>query len=104
MGHFPLLSRALAPMLRWMKDEALPFWGTIGVDYIRGGFHERLDLRGQPILDVPKRLMVQGRQLYVFSHAGLLGWHYGARHLAGRCVEYLVESFYRGDGNPGWVY
>jgi hypothetical protein len=29
--------------------------------------HERLDLQGNPIHDVPKRLMVQGRQLYATS-------------------------------------
>jgi mannose/cellobiose epimerase-like protein (N-acyl-D-glucosamine 2-epimerase family) len=46
--------------------------------------------------------MVQGRQFYVYCHAGLLGWHYDARRLAGRCVEYMVKSFYRRDGNPGW--
>jgi mannose/cellobiose epimerase-like protein (N-acyl-D-glucosamine 2-epimerase family) len=104
MGDFPILCRALVPMLAWMKQEALPFWGTVGVDHTRGGFHERLDLQGQPILDVPKRLMVQGRQLYVYCHAGLLGWHSDARRLADRCVEYMVKSFYRRDGNPGWVY
>jgi mannose-6-phosphate isomerase len=87
-----------------MKQEALPFWGTVGVDDTRGGFHERLDLQGHPIFDVPKRLMVQGRQLYVFCHAGQLGWHSDARRLADRCVEYMVKSFYRRDGNPGWVY
>ena len=67
-----MLRSALVPMLAWMKDKALPFWGTVGADHIRGGFHERLDLQGRPILDVPKRLMVQGRQLYVYCHAGLL--------------------------------
>ena len=104
MGDFPILRRASAPILAWMKQEALPFWGTVGVDDTRGGFHERLDLQGHPIFDVPKRLMVQGRQLYVFCHAGLLGWHSDARRLADRCVEYMVKSFYRRDGNPGWVY
>jgi mannose-6-phosphate isomerase len=104
MAEFPLLRQALVPMLAWLKQEALPFWGTVGVDYARGGFHERLDLQGQPILDVPKRLMVQGRQLYAHCHAGLLGWHSDSRTLANRCVEYMVTSFYRRDGNPGWVH
>ena len=42
MGDFPILRRELVPMLAWMKQEALPFWGTVGVDETRGGFHERL--------------------------------------------------------------
>jgi mannose/cellobiose epimerase-like protein (N-acyl-D-glucosamine 2-epimerase family) len=104
MSEFPMLRQALAPMLAWTKNDALPFWGTVGADHGRGGFHERLDLQGGPILDVPKRLMVQGRQLYVYCHAGLLGWHSEAGRLADRCVEYMVTSFYRRDGNPGWVH
>ena len=104
MGDFPVLRRALVPMLAWMKHEALPFWGTVGADHARGGFHERLDLQGHPILDVQKRLMVQGRQVYVYCHAGLLGWHSDARRLADRCVEYMVKSFYQRDGSPGWVH
>ena len=44
----------------------------------RGRFRERLDERGAP-LDVPHRAMVQARQIYVYSHAHLLGWHDAAR-------------------------
>src|SRR5262249_12621862 len=104
MSDFPVLRRVLVPMVAWIKHEALPFWGTVGVDHTRGGFHERLDLQGNPIHDIPKRLMVQGRQLYVYCHAGVLGWHSDAQRLADRCVEYMVKSFYRRDGNPGWVH
>jgi D,D-heptose 1,7-bisphosphate phosphatase len=102
-GPFPLLRDALPPMLDWLRNEALPFWGTAGVDWQHGGFHERLDLAGQPLV-VPKRLMVQSRQLYVFCHAGLLGWFPDARRLADRCADYLVAAFYRPDGKPGFVH
>ncbi len=93
-------------MLDWIRNTALPFWGSAGVDWDRGGFHERLDLAGRPIIDVPKRLMVQGRQLYVYCHAGLLGWypHADARALADRCVDDMIASFYRPDGRPGFVH
>lgn len=104
MTDFHQLRQALPPLTSWIKNEALPFWGTVGVDHERGGFHERLDLAGHPILDVPKRLMVQGRQLYVYCHAGLLGWHPDARRLADRCVDYMVGSFHRRDGHPGWIH
>jgi len=103
MTGFPLLRRAVAPLFAWTKETALPFWGSVGVDEKRGGFHERLDLSGAPVPDVPKRLMVQGRQLYVFSHAAILGWH-GDGRLADRCVDYLLSSFYEADGEPGWVF
>jgi len=104
MDSFPLLHAALPEILTWAKQDALPFWGSAGVDHARGGFHERLDLSGKPILDVPKRLMAQGRQLYVYCHAGLLGWYPDSRKLADRCVEYMLGSFYRRDGAPGWVH
>jgi mannose-6-phosphate isomerase len=104
MAEFPLLHQALAPILAWTKETALPFWGTVGVDEARGGFHERLDLAGQPVLSVPKRLMVQGRQLYVYSHAAFLGWHSDGKRLAGNCVDYLLSSFYQADGKPGWIF
>src|ERR1700758_1753163 len=90
MNKFPELQHALTPLLAWTKDTALPFWGTVGVDAARGGFHERLDLAGKPVVDVSKRLMVQGRQLYVYSNAALLGWYPDGRKLADRCVEYIL--------------
>ena len=104
MTAFPQLKQALPPAQAWIRNEALPFWGTAGVDMARGGFHERLDLAGAPITDVPKRLMVQGRQLYVFCHAGMLGWFADARPLADRCVEYMLDAFYRRDGEAGFVH
>jgi len=100
----PRLREALPPFLDWIGSDALPFWGSVGVDWARGGFHERLDLDGHPIEQVPKRVMVQGRQLYVYCHAGLLGWYPDARRLAERCVDYMLASFYRPDGKPGFVF
>jgi mannose/cellobiose epimerase-like protein (N-acyl-D-glucosamine 2-epimerase family) len=104
MGRFPHLQRALPPVLAWTKETALPFWGSVGVDEARGGFHERLDLFGQPILTAPRRLMVQGRQLFVYSTAAVLGWYPDGRRLADRCVEYILQAFYQVDGKPGWVH
>jgi mannose/cellobiose epimerase-like protein (N-acyl-D-glucosamine 2-epimerase family) len=104
MKALPALAQALPPLLQWVRCQALPLWGTVGVDDARGGFHERLDLAGGPILDVPKRLMTQGRQLYVYCHAAQLGWYPDSRRLADRCVDYVMTCFYRADGKPGWVH
>lgn len=95
---------ALKPSLAHLRDVVLPFWGSVGIDDARGGFHERLNFQGGPDLSVPKRLMVQGRQLYVYSHATSLGWFPGGRHLAADCVEYILKFFYRRDGGPGWIH
>jgi len=67
----------------WMFDEALPFWGGPGVDRAHGGFIEHFDLSGRPGAVDFKRVRVTCRQIYVFSHAALLGWPDGeerARH------------------------
>ncbi|MGE0256972.1 MAG: AGE family epimerase/isomerase [Alphaproteobacteria bacterium] len=65
-----------APVARlqaWLVDSALPLWATAGVDP-RGGFVEALALDGTPMPELPRRLRVQARQLYVYSHAAVLGW------------------------------
>ena len=88
----------------WLTDEALPFWATIGFDRRTGGFHERCSFDGKPIDAAARRLMVQARQIYVFSHAHLLGWHPDARELAARGVEHLVARYRNADGRPGFVF
>jgi mannose/cellobiose epimerase-like protein (N-acyl-D-glucosamine 2-epimerase family) len=103
-AQFPALKIALKPVLQRFRERVLPFWGTNGVDRIRGGFHERLTLEGQPAMEASKRLMVQCRQLYVFSHAAELGWYPDGGRLATNCVEYILKSFYRRDGESGWIH
>src|ERR1700759_5420609 len=64
----------------WMFDRALPFWSVNGVDSADGaplGFCAHLDLDGSPATVAYKRVRVQARQVYVFSHAALLGWSEG---------------------------
>jgi mannose/cellobiose epimerase-like protein (N-acyl-D-glucosamine 2-epimerase family) len=103
-SKFPILRASLKPSLSWLKDRALPFWATVGVDQSRGGFQERLTFEGKPVLDVPKRLMTQCRQLYAFSHAAQLDWYPGGKQLAANCLEYILQNFYRRDGEPGWIH
>lgn len=62
------MSTDVAPIANWLFTELLPVWAATA-DEVRGGFAERLDLRGVPDPDAPKRLRVQARQIYVFSHA-----------------------------------
>ena len=51
--------------------------GASGFDWARGLFAEGLDSAGAPLWQ-PIRFRVQSRQIYVFSHAALLGWYEGA--------------------------
>ncbi|MDO1557889.1 AGE family epimerase/isomerase [Brevundimonas sp. 2R-24] len=68
---------------RWMFGAALPLWAEAGVDRRHGGYVEQLDFRGRDAGADLKRTRVTCRQIYVFSHAALLGWDRGdeaARH------------------------
>lgn len=104
MNKFESTKQIAPSFLNWLRSECLPFWGSVGVDWHRGGFYERLDFAGRPVSDISKRLMVQGRQLYVYCHAGLSGWYGSARPLAERCLEYMIDSYFERDGRPGWVF
>ena len=88
---------------RWLEQDALPFWGTVGVDE-RGGFHERTDLAGRPDLASPRRMRVQARQLYVFSEAAVRGWQPRARAVADAGFEAFVRTCWARDGRPGFLH
>lgn len=62
----------------WIFDQALPLWGTAGVDRRDGGFVEQLDFAGVDAGVGFKRTRVTCRQIYVFSHASMMGWAPGA--------------------------
>lgn len=66
------LAARIADARAWMCGTALPFWATAGRDG-EYGFAERLTLEGARAEVGYKRLRVQARQVYVFSHATLLG-------------------------------
>jgi N-acylglucosamine 2-epimerase/mannose-6-phosphate isomerase len=88
---------ALAEDLRsWMFAAALPLWSDRGIDHAHGGYVEQLDLAGRPGGEV-KRVRVVCRQIYVFSHASVLGWAEGDR-LAERGYAYLTRHAALGGG------
>ncbi|MAI91990.1 MAG: mannose-1-phosphate guanylyltransferase/mannose-6-phosphate isomerase [Hyphomonadaceae bacterium TMED5] len=58
----------------WLFNAALPFWIENGLDRKNGGAYEAVDFSGSALTEMPKRLRVQARQTYVFSHAALLGY------------------------------
>lgn len=83
---------AVAHLVDWVRSEALPVWAERGFDARAGRFHERLDGAGRP-LPVPHRAMVQARQIYVYAHAGQLGWHADGATLAARAMAALRRDF-----------
>lgn len=95
---------AAAALRRWTVAEALPFWGEAAYDASRGSFIERADFSGRPLADVPRRTMVQARQIYVFAHAALLGWRPEGREIAIAAAHNLIDVHLSPDGQPGWIF
>lgn len=82
---------------RWLTDHAFPLWWEVGTDRTRGGFYERIDLRGRPF-DAPRRARVVARQTWVFANAGRLGWDGPWREAAKHGAEALLTRYSRPDG------
>lgn len=85
----------------WMFQEALPYWAAHGLDKQYGGFLEELTPGGETTDVGFKRLRVTCRQIYVFSHAALLGWSEGEA-LAKRGFDYLINKAWLGP-ERGWA-
>jgi mannose-6-phosphate isomerase len=94
---------AAAAARHWLLLEALPLWGTAGVDDT-GSFHERLLFDGRPDLACARRMRVQARQLYVFSEAAARGWWDGARAVSDHGFEAFLRDCWGRDGRPGFLH
>jgi N-acylglucosamine 2-epimerase/mannose-6-phosphate isomerase len=86
----------------WMFDVALPLWAEKGIDARDGAPFEALTLDGGGAApETFKRTRVAGRQLYVFSHAALLGWTPG-RAISDRLYHHMATRAWRGP-EEGWA-
>lgn len=79
----------------WIFDQALPFWAEHGIDRKNGGYVEQLTLAGADANFGFKRTRVTGRQIYVFSHAAMLGWRRG-NELAAHGIDFLTRHAWLG--------
>ena len=84
----------------WLLRTVVPFWQQAGVDPRNGGFIERLDLDRRPEPEADRRLRVQARQIYVFSHAHLLGAPGNPLEAARAGFQFLTRHGWDPDG--GW--
>jgi mannose/cellobiose epimerase-like protein (N-acyl-D-glucosamine 2-epimerase family) len=83
---------SVGPELKlWAIEAALPLWAQSGRDERTGAFFERLNLDGSPDREAILRTRVQARQIYVYSHAAVLGWYPSGAELALDAFDYLVE-------------
>lgn len=85
-------------LVSWMREDALPLWASRGIDRKFGGFVEELNQDGSPSPAAFKRVRVQGRQLFSFSSAAILGWHQEAASIADMGFDYLKKHCRAKDG------
>lgn len=97
----PALVAAAAGARAWLLDSMFPLWSSAGFDDRTGQFVEALTPDGEP-LPLPRRVLVQARQMVVFCAAGRLGWRGPWRERTTAAAEALLA---RGRGAGGdWIY
>lgn len=92
-------TREPAPYARfgdWMRTAALPLWSTLGT-HADGAFVEALTAEGRPA-EEHRRARVQSRQIFVFCHAGALGWRGPWRERAEAGLDRFLADYVRPDG------
>jgi mannose-6-phosphate isomerase len=93
---------AIPALSRFARELLVPLSRDRFADSVHGGFHERLDAARNPVATGRKRLMVQARQLYLLSHAALLGDRSGAQAVE-HGYNFLLRT-YRDLRHGGWHF
>ncbi|MFI4975035.1 MAG: AGE family epimerase/isomerase [Caulobacterales bacterium] len=82
---------------RWLTHDAYPLWWTRGADQRHGGFFDRLNLDGSPVIG-PKRLRVAARQVWAYAQARKLGWGGPSPDAVRHGLRFLAARHRRPDG------
>lgn len=87
----------------WCSATLLPFWLSASWDRQHGGFHERLDSNGKAVKLNYKRIRLQCRQIYVWSHSHLLGLSDQGAAAAHDGMSFMLRSGWNADSG-GWNF
>jgi mannose-6-phosphate isomerase len=96
-AHAQTFGEVRAELTRWLLNEAMPVWSTVGCDRASGGFHEKLDDHYTPSVE-PRRARLVARQFDVFSSVAPLGWDGPADSLVQHGLAFLRAHHLREDG------
>jgi mannose/cellobiose epimerase-like protein (N-acyl-D-glucosamine 2-epimerase family) len=91
------LSQITERLTTWLSGKAYPLWAEHGYDWQGGGFYERLDATGAPVIE-SRRARVQPRQIFSYAAAPALGWQGDAQRICAHGLRYFHEKFRRKDG------
>ncbi len=87
----------------WLMTDVYPLWSKKGIDHLTGGFVESLYFTGEDT-NLPRRAMVQSRQIYSFLTGARMGvCPEDIAHLAViQGTHYMVECF--SEENGSFIY
>lgn len=88
----------------WLRDQSLPLWADAGYEAATGSFVERLGMDGAPQPDVPRRVMVQARQIHAFATAAQNGWHPAGAEMALRAGDTMIARYAVSGADKGWAF
>jgi mannose-6-phosphate isomerase len=91
------LVAAAKKLRQWLLEAALPLWWRVGADRALGGYHERIDFDGKPVI-LPRRSRVAARQAFCYYEAGRLGWNGPWREAGQHALRFLRQHFVQSDG------
>jgi mannose/cellobiose epimerase-like protein (N-acyl-D-glucosamine 2-epimerase family) len=101
-AHRTRIEDEAAGLRHWLFEVALPLWWRLGADHVRGGFHEAIDLDGNP-LPAPHRARSIARMAFSYREAGRLGWNGPWREATQHALDYLAEHFVTADATVASV-
>ena len=88
----------------WLTQEALPLWLEQGRCAKSGAFLESLTFGGSPRASDLKRVRVQFRQIYVYSHAFAMGLSPNGLDAARKAFDFVWTNAWGADRRPGWAH
>ena len=97
------LFKTVTGATNWLYNEALPYWASAGFDETCGTFHEKVSFDGSPLGELPRRLMVQCRQLSVLSFSYLRGSYKDIEKIEARFAK-IVDIFYDPNRDVKWAF
>lgn len=82
----------------------MPLWSGAGFYSDQGLFAEQLSFSLQPIVEMPVRLTVQARQIFVYGLAARRRWLKGAMPIVEQAYATMRRDYFRRSDDGGWAF